>query len=147
MNSNTPEPTVYFSLTVKDSAKALDFYHQAFGAQELFRMPLPDGGIAHAEFMIGNTKIYLSDEAESHHAFAMPEGTMASCVFSIEIHDCDQSHAQAVAAGAKSLVEPRNECWGARYAIVLDPFGYRWGLSQKVADVSPEEMMEQMKNA
>ena len=58
----TPEPTVSLSLTVKDSSRALAFYQQAFGAEELFRMPSPEGGVAHAEFMIGNTRIYISDE-------------------------------------------------------------------------------------
>jgi len=45
MESKT-EPTVSFSLTVKDSAKALKFYSEAFGAVELFRLPSPDGGVA-----------------------------------------------------------------------------------------------------
>jgi PhnB protein len=74
-------PTVSLSLTVKDAAKALDFYAEAFGAVEIFRMPIPDGGVAHAEFMIGNTRIYISDESEAWHAFAMPEGTTAACLF------------------------------------------------------------------
>ena len=50
------EPTVSFSLTVKDATIALDFYAKAFGAEELFRLPNPEGGIAHAEFTIGNTR-------------------------------------------------------------------------------------------
>ncbi|MDX2452812.1 MAG: hypothetical protein QNK21_09210 [Desulfosarcina sp.] len=52
------------SLTVKDAASALTFYSAALGAVEVFRMPAPDGGVAHAEFLVGNTRIYISDEAE-----------------------------------------------------------------------------------
>ena len=56
----TPEPTVSFSLTVKDASPALKFYSEALGAKELFRLPTPEGGVAHAEFMIGNSRIYIS---------------------------------------------------------------------------------------
>lgn len=136
----TMEPTVSLSLTVKDTAHALSFYTEALGAQELFRMPSPEGGIAHAEFMLGNTRIYISDEAAEWHAFAMPEGAMASCLFSIMTEDCDTSYAQAIKAGAKSLSEPMDQFWGTRSALLKDPFGYRWSLNQKIEDVSPEEL-------
>lgn len=136
----TLEPTVSLSLTVKDTARALDFYSQAFGAEELFRMPAPDGGIAHAEFKIGSTRIYISDEAEEWQAFAMPPGTTASCLFSIMTEDCDRLYQQAVAAGGESLSAPENTFWGTRSALLKDPFGYRWSFNQKIEDVSPEEM-------
>lgn len=134
------EPTVALSLTVKDTSSALNFYSSALGAVEVFRMPAPDGGVAHAEFMIGNTRIYISDEAEEWHAFAMPDGTTASCLFSIMTADCDSAYDRAIKAGAESLREPENQFWGMRSAIVKDPFGYRWSFSQMVEDVSPEEL-------
>jgi PhnB protein len=134
------EPTVSFSLTVKDASSALSFYSEAFGAQELFRLPTPEGGVAHAEFMIGNSRIYISDESDEWHAFAMAEGTMASCLFSIAIEDCDRSYDRAIKAGAESLSEPLDQFWGTRSALVKDPFGYRWCLVQKIEDVSPEEL-------
>jgi PhnB protein len=137
---NTTEPTVSLSLTVKDTVQALEFYNRAFGAEEIFRMPDPAGGIAHAEFMVGDTRIYISDEAEAWHAFAMPPGTMASCLFSIMTENCDKVFQQAVGAGGKSLSEPENNFWGSRSAIILDPFGYRWSLNQKIEEVSPEEV-------
>lgn len=134
------EPTVAFSLTVKDAAKALAFYAESFGAVEIFRLPVPDGGVAHAEFMIGNTRIYISDEYEEWHAFAMPEGTTASCLFAIATEECDRAYDQAIKAGAESLRAPENQFWGMRSAVVKDPFGYRWSLNQLVEEVSPEEL-------
>ena len=134
------EPTVSFSLTVKNASSAIDFYSDAFGAVELFRMPTPAGGVAHAEFMIGNTRIYISDESAEWHAFAMPDGTMASCLFSIATEDCDRSYHQAIKAGAESLSKPQNQFWGTKSALVKDPFGYRWSLNQKIEEVSPEEL-------
>ena len=138
--ANTSEPTVSFSLTVLDAAKALDFYREAFGAQELFRLPAPDGSIAHAEFMIGNSRIFISGEAPEWQAFALPEGQLASCLFSISTEDCDNAHNRAVKAGAKSLGEPQNFFWGTRSSIVKDPFGYRWSFNQKIEDLTPEEI-------
>jgi PhnB protein len=136
----TIEPTVSFSLTVKDASSALKFYSEALGAEELFRLPTPEGGLAHAEFMIGNTRIYISDEALEWHAFAMIEGAVASCLFSIMTEDCDASYNRAIKAGADSLSEPKNQFWGTRSALIKDPFGYRWSFIQKIEDVSPEEL-------
>src|SRR6185437_1864505 len=45
--------TVTPAIVVKDAAKAIDFYKKALGAQELVRMPSPDGKIMHAELKIG----------------------------------------------------------------------------------------------
>lgn len=136
----TIEPTVSLSLTVKDTATAFTFYAQALDAVEVFRMPSPDGGIAHAEFMIGTTHIYISDEAEQWHAFAMPEGTTASCLFSIITKDCDAAYHKAIEAGAQSLNPPENQFWGTRSALIKDPFGYRWSFNQIVEKITPEEM-------
>jgi PhnB protein len=136
----TTEPTVALSLTVKDTARALTFYSEALGAVEVFRMPTPDGGVAHAEFMIGTTRIYISDEAEEWHAFAMPEGATASCLFSIMTNDCDQAYSRAIKAGAESLSEPEDKFWGTRSALIKDPYGYRWSFNQMVEELSPEEM-------
>ncbi len=139
------EPTVSFSLTVKNGNEALDFYKRALGAEELYRMPTPDGGIAHAEFMIGNTKIYLSDESPEWHAMAMPEGAQASCLLAIATDDCDASFKRAVEAGGEVLNEPEDQFWGMRSSMVRDPFGYRWSFGQFIEDVSPEEMERRAK--
>jgi len=136
----TTEPTVSFSLTVKDAASALNFYSEALGAEELYRMPSPEGGLSHAEFMSGNTRIFTSDEAAEWHAFAMPEGATASCLFSIMTEDCEASCDRAIKSGAELLSEPKDYFWGTRTALIKDPFGYRWAFNQKIEDVSPEEI-------
>ena len=138
-------PTVSLSLTVKNASEALAFYTKAFGAKELYRMPTPDGGVGHAEFMIGNTRIYISDESPEWHAEAMPEGTKASCLFSIETDNCDDSFRQAVEAGGEALQQPADQFWGQRSAMIKDPFGYRWCFGQLIEDVSPEELARRTK--
>ncbi len=54
--------SVSVSLVVRDAKAALGFYEKVFGAKELYRLTLPDGGIAHAEFKIGDTVVMIADE-------------------------------------------------------------------------------------
>ena len=138
--STTPEPTVSISLTCKPASDALDFYARALDAKELYRLAMPDGSVAHGEFMIGSTRLFISDEAPDAFAFAMPAGGSASCIFSIVTDDCDRAFNQAVAAGATPLTQPDNFFWGSRSASVRDPFGYRWSFSQKIEELTPEEI-------
>jgi len=138
------EPTLGLSLTVNDGNAALEFYALAFGAKELFRMPMPDGSIAHAEMMIGDTKVYLSEGCPEWHCAPMPEGVQASCLFGLNIESCDESFARAVAAGGVALMEPADQPWGSRSAMIRDPYGYRWSFSQFIEEVSPEEMCRRM---
>ncbi|MEM0966477.1 MAG: VOC family protein [Verrucomicrobiota bacterium] len=139
-NVSVTVPSVTISLTTKDSNEALDFYAKGFEAVELYRLPSPDGGIAHAEMAIKGTKIYISDEDDDFKAYAMPEGAMASCLFSVESGNCDEDYERAIAAGATSLSAPEDQFYGARTAIVLDPFGYRWCFVQVIEVISDEEV-------
>lgn len=128
------------SLTVKDTSKAINFYIRAFGAIEHFRLPRPDGGIAHAEFSIGETRIYISDEAPDWHAVAMNDDETAACLFALSTDNCDLSYQQAVKIGATALLPPSDQFWGTRSAMVRDPFGYRWSFVQRIEDVPPREI-------
>jgi len=136
------EPTLALSLTVNNGSEALDFYTRAFGAKELYRMPMPDGSIAHAEFVIGNTNIYLSEDSPEWHASSMPEGGRASCLFSLAVESCDAAFAKAVAAGGEPLMEPMDQFWGMRTGMIQDKYGYRWTFREFLEEVSPEEMMK-----
>ena len=95
--------------------------------------------------MIGNSKVYLSDESPEWHAKAMPEGTQASSLIAIATEDCDAAFKKAVEAGGKPLREPEDQFWGVRESMILDPFGYRWSFSQMIEEVSPEEMAKRAK--
>src|SRR5436309_5830979 len=54
--------TVTPYLTVRDAAAAIEIYKKALGAEEIMRMPTPDGKIGHAELKIGDSIIFLADE-------------------------------------------------------------------------------------
>ena len=144
--SHVPEGyhSVTPSLTAKSADVSLKFYTAAFGAEESFRLPdEKTGGIAHAEFEIGNSTMMISDEYPSFGSFA-PEFAKGGS-FMIYVPDCDAAFAQAIAAGATALTQPTDQFWGDRTAMVADPFGYRWSVAQKKSSPTPEEMAEGMK--
>ena len=119
--------TVIPYLIVKGAANALEFYGNAFGAKETFRME--DGGrIGHAEMQIGESKIMLADE-HPELGYLAPQ-TRSPVTLVINTNDCDAMFNRAVAAGAKVEREPKDQPYGERNAGVIDPFGHTWYMSQ-----------------
>ena len=127
-------------LCVKDAARAIDFYVQAFGAREKFRLTEPSGRIGHAELGFGAVTLMLSDEFPEYGILGPQPG--AATPFSIHLHvdDADAMIARAVAAGATLEREPQDEFYGERSGAVRCPFGHRWMIGHQVEDVAPEEM-------
>jgi PhnB protein len=63
---------------------------------------------------------------------------------SLYVKDVDQSFKKAIDAGAKSLMEVRDEFYGDRVGQVLDPFGYKWMIATHKEEVSVEEMQKRL---
>ena len=135
--------TVTSYLMVDDAARALDFYRDAFGAEELFRLPMGDK-IGHAEIMIGDTHLMLADEFPGMGALGPNKRGGPTASFMIYVPDADAAYEQAVKAGAKADRPVTNEFWGDRIGSVIDPFGHKWSLATHVEDVEPEEMQKRM---
>jgi PhnB protein len=139
-----PIPEGYSTLTtyvaVDDAAKAIEFYERAFGAKERSRMPGPDGKIAHAEIVIGDSVVMLSDPFPQ--ATVKPPtqvgGTTAGLFMYVE--DVDTAYRRAVDAGATETMPPEDMFWGDRFGTVTDPFGHSWQIATHVEDLTPEEM-------
>jgi PhnB protein len=131
--------TITPSLTCRDAAKAIDFYKKAFGAQELMRMPSPDGKISHAEIKIGDSVVFISDEFPGRTAAPSPTATPSSSLF-LYVEDVDTVFNRAVSAGAKSTMPLQDMFWGDRFGNVVDPFGHQWGLATHIEDVAPDEI-------
>lgn len=133
--------TVTASLTVKDAARAIEFYKKAFGAEERERMVGPQGGIMHAEITIGSSIVMLADEMPG-----MTRGVEAyggsPVSFYVYVNDADAAHKRALAAGAKEAMPMSDMFWGDRTGQVVDPFGYRWTFATRTVEMTPEEMRE-----
>jgi PhnB protein len=142
-----PIPEGFHTLTpyliIKGAAQAIDFYKQAFGAEELFRMPGPDGKtIGHAEIKLGDSIVMLSDECPDF-GFRSPQslnGTPVSFMFYVK--DVDATFKRAVDAGATVIRPLENQFYGDRTGTVADPFGHVWSIGTHVEDVAPEELQK-----
>jgi uncharacterized glyoxalase superfamily protein PhnB len=127
-------------LRVRDAARAIDFYTQAFGAKEKFRLAEPSGRIGHAELDFDGATLMLSDEFPEYEIRG-PE-TIGATSFTIHLHvdDADAAIQRAVSLGAKLLREPQDHFYGERSGTLRDPFGHEWNIGHHLEDVSPEEM-------
>lgn len=132
--------TIVPHLVVRGGAAAIDFYTKAFGAVEIFRMPMPDGKIMHASLKIGDSRLFLCDEFSGNGWNAGQTPACAPVTIHLNVEDADAVFGQAVAAGAKVKMPLADMFWGDRYGKLVDPFGHEWSLSTHKEDVSPEEM-------
>ena len=137
--------TVTPYLTVRNAAKALEFYKRAFGAKELHRMAGPDGRVMHAAFQIGDSQIFLSDEITEMPTSKSPESLNGSPVsILIYVQDVDSFFNTATQAGGTPLEKPTDMFWGDRWSTIRDPFGHMWQIATRVEEVTPEEMKKRM---
>jgi len=131
-------------LTVKGAAQAIDFYKKAFGAEEVLRLPMPDGKIAHAEISIGGAIVMLHDEAPDWKAFSPQTVGDTSVSIMLYVNDVDAVFKRAVAAGATSTMEVADQFYGDRTGQIEDPFGHVWSIQTRVERVSPKEMQKRL---
>ncbi len=146
----SPIPKGYHTATpylvVRDTARALEFYKKAFGANELFRMPGPDGRIMHAEMVIGDSHIMLTDENPRMCAKS-PEtlgGTPVSLFLYVE--NADGFFKTATSGGASRSRGTAGYVLGQIVSGKLSvPFGQEGSGASPSEDVTSEEMGKRMK--
>lgn len=132
-------------VTVRDAARAIEFYKQAFGAVEKGVMNGPDGKIMHAELVIGDSIFMLADEFPQYGSLS-PQSTGGSGMgLHIYAEDVDSAFDRAVKAGATVEMPVSDMFWGDRYGKLADPFGHKWSIATHKKDMSLDEMMEGMK--
>ncbi len=146
-----PIPEGYHSVTpylaVEDANKAIEFYKEAFGAEELMRMPGPEGKIAHAEIQIGDSKLMLSDPFEQSSVRPPAERGGPTASIFLYLEDVDATFEQATDAGATVTMPLEDMFWGDRFGSVTDPFGHVWSMATHKEDLTEEEMAERSKAA
>ena len=142
-----PIPDGYHTMTpylvVKGCARAMDFYTKAFGAKEIFRLPMGDT-IGHAEMQVGDSRFMLADESPQMGAVAPSGGARVPVSLCLYVEDVDAVFRSAIAAGGKELRAVANQFYGDRSGMLTDPFGHSWNIATHVEDVSPEEMNKRM---
>ena len=117
-------------LSVRDGARAVDFYKSAFGATEVFRMDAGDSVVA--RLSVEGAEFWLSDESPEHGNFS-PQSLNGSTVrIILTVADPDAVFARALAAGA-SQVFPVTEEHDWRLGRLVDPFGHHWEIGRPLA--------------
>ena len=126
-------------IMVKGVSAAIDFYAAAFDATQLFRIAQPDGTIVHAEITVGGSTVMVGDAAGIFHD---PTSSGPSVGLHMYVDDVDRVLQQAVHAGAAEMQPAQDMFYGARQAMILDPFGHVWVLLTQTEDLTPREIQD-----
>jgi PhnB protein len=128
-------------LVVQGAERAASFYRQAFGAEELSRIPTPDGRLMSVQLRVGDGLLHLADEFPEMGVLAPPSIGGTPVVLALEVADADAVFAQAVAAGADVRQPLQDMFWGDRHGQLADPFGHHWNVAQHLRDVPHDEVV------
>ena len=152
MNEVKKIPDGYHSITpmliVKDGLKAIEYYKKVFGAIDKGTMMMPDNkSVAHAELMIGDSKIMLSDEFPEMKSLSPTTIGGSPVSLYLYVEDVDKTFNLAVAEGGKSLFPVQDQFYGDRHGSIQDPFGHIWSIATHIKDLTKEEMKKAAEEA
>jgi PhnB protein len=152
MNRGKSIPSGFHTLTphlvVKGASQAIEFYKKAFGAEEIGRMPSPDGkSLLHVDLKIGDSHFFLVDEFPEMDCRGPQSIGGTPVTIHIYVEDVDAAFGKAVAAGAKVRMPLADMFWGDRYGVVTDPFGHAWSMATHKEDLTPEEIRKRAQAA
>jgi PhnB protein len=132
-------PTLTPHIVCAGAADAIEFYKQAFGAEELIRIPGEDGKLMHAAVSIDGSMLMLVDE---NPAWGI-QGPLALGGSPVTLHlnvpNADAAIERAVAAGATVTMPAHDAFWGDRYGQVKDPFGHSWSIAHPLRETVMSE--------
>ena len=121
-------------LSVRNGAKAVEFYKQAFGARELFRLDNDTGDVV-AQLAVGEADFWLADESPEHKNFS-PQSLSAefrggaTVRMVMVVDDPDAAFARALKAGASTVSPVTDQPYGWRVGRLVDPFGHHWEIGK-----------------
>jgi PhnB protein len=128
-------------IVVQGADEAATFYHAAFGAEVISRIPTPDGRLMSVQLRIADSVLHLADEFPEMGVLAPPSIGGTAVVLSLEVSDAEAAFAKAIEAGA-AVRQPLQEMfWGDLHGQLDDPFGHRWNISQHIRDVPHDEVV------
>jgi PhnB protein len=128
--TNSLAVTIAPWLSVRNGARAVEFYKSAFGAIEVFRLEGSPGSVV-SRLSIDGAEFWLSDESPEHQNFSPETIGGGTIKMVLTVPDPDSAFAKAVAAGARE-VSPVQEGYGWQVGRVVDPFGHHWEIGRPV---------------
>jgi PhnB protein len=118
-------------LSVRNGARAVEFYKAAFGAIEVFRIEAPDGAVV-SRLSVDGAEFWLSDESPEHGNFSPESLGGGSVRMVLTVPDPDAMFAKAIAAGALEVVAVKDD-YEWRLGRVVDPFGHHWEIGRPLS--------------
>ena len=128
-------------IVVRGADRAAAFYREAFGAEEIERIPTPDGRLMSVQLRLNGAVLHVADEFPEMGVLAPPSVGGTAVVLALDVEDADAVFARAVAAGAEARQPVGDTFWGDRHGQLDDPFGHRWNVSRHVRDVPHDEVV------
>lgn len=128
-------------LVCRDAHGAIAWYGKHLAGRERYRLPLPDGALAHAEIEINGMVLMIADEVEAWNIVS-PQTLGGSPVsLNIYVEDCDATFAAMVADGAQQLSPVEDQFHGDRSGKLKDPFGHIWHIASHKQTLEPDEII------
>lgn len=139
-------PRLVPRLVVKGAARAIDFYKNAFGAAELARFADPnlDDLIVHAELSIAGATFTLTEESTAYGNVSPSSLDGTPVILHLDVQDADAVGERMTGAGAEVVIPIADQFYGAREGRLRDPFGHLWIISQRIAELSAEEIQRRV---
>ena len=110
----------------RDAPPAIDFLCDAFGFERHAVHEGPGGKIAHAELKLGDGMIMLGSAGADGEEDGFPLQPGGGSTYVVLDGGIDDHHARATAAGAETLLAPRDTDYGSREYTARDPEGNLW---------------------
>ncbi len=110
--------TITISFALPDAARFIDFAKRAFNGREIVRYDSAEGKVMHAKIGIGDSALGVGEANDRWHS----KPTMIY----VYVQDCDAVYRQALRAGAKSILEPKDQPYGDRQGGLEDEWGNQW---------------------
>lgn len=128
-------------IVVPDAAVAVAWYERAFGARERSRIPLPGGAVMSVEIAWGDTVIHVGSEFPAFGIVSPLSIGGTATVLQIDTDDADALWQRALGAGAQIHHPLADQFWGERHGQLVDPFGHRWNVAQRLREVPHDELV------
>ena len=147
ISAMTPKLTPH--IVCDGAADAIEFYKQAFGAEEMMRLPGPDGRIMHGAISVNGAMVMLVDENKEMGMLGPNSLGGTPVTIHLNVKNADAAIERAAGAGATVTMPATDMFWGDRYGQIKDPWGHSWSIAHPLREcvMSEDELRAAAKDA
>nr|WP_315394716.1 VOC family protein [uncultured Duganella sp.] len=124
--------TVVPCMRYRDAPAAIKWLSDTFGFEPQLVVPNEDGSIAHAQLTFGNSLIMLGSVFDTEFGRLMKQpaevGNFVTQSTYLVVNNADLVYGRALEAGAKILLDIKDEDYGGRGFTCSDPEGHVWSI-------------------